>query len=84
LCIGVFGCYILAERIAPVETIIVMLCSFYWGFILQPAVLNRCHLTLWLLIFNAFRNLVALESHATAAWRFSTTADVYRVIAGGL
>ncbi len=84
LCIGVFGCYMLAENIAPMETIVLMLFSFCWGFVLQPAVLNRCHLTLWLLIFSAFRNLMTLESHATSAWRFATAADVYRVFAGSL
>ena len=77
-CIAVFGGYMLAERIAPVQTVCVMFFVFIWGFVLQPAVLNRCHLTLWLLILSAFRNLMALESHATAAWRFAMAADVYR------
>ena len=77
-CIVLFGGYMLAERIAPIETVCFILWTLIWGFVLQPAVLNRCHLTLWLLVFGAFRNLMALESHATAAWRFATMADVYR------
>jgi hypothetical protein len=81
----VFGGYLLAERVAPLATACFLLWVLGWGFAVQPAILNRCHLlTLWLLIFGALRNLVMFEARATSAWRFSTAADVYRVFVGGL
>ena len=78
-CIVLFSCITLAERIAPVQSVCFMFSALAWGLYFQPAVLNRCHLTLWLLIFGAFRNLIALEAHATAAWKFATMADAYRI-----
>jgi hypothetical protein len=77
-CIILFGSYMLAEQIAPLQTLCFMLLALVWGFILQPAFLNRCHLTMWLLIFGAFRNSIAQESHATAEWRYATMTDVYQ------
>jgi hypothetical protein len=53
-CIVIFGGYMLVERIAPVETVVIMLFSLVWGFVVQPAVLNRCHLTIWLLFSALF------------------------------
>ena len=64
-----------AEMSFPLESLIAMLLALMWGFVAQPAVLNRCHLTLWLLIFGAFRNLFTMESHATAAWGFATARE---------
>ena len=81
-----FGGYLLAERVAPLATACFLLWVLGWGFMVQPAILNRCHLlTLWLLIiFGALRNLVMFEARATSAWRFSTAADVYQAFVGGL
>ena len=67
-CVAICGGFLFIENVVPVELFI------------QPAVLNHCHLTLWLLIFSAFRNLFVVESHATAGWRFATMADVYRLM----
>ena len=78
-CIVLFNLITLAERIDTVSTLCFMLGALVWGVSLQPAILNRCHLTLWLLIFSAFRNMIAIEAHATAAWRFSTMAEAYRI-----
>jgi len=79
-CILLFGGFTVVERIAPAESMCFMLIAFVWGFLVQPGILNRCHLTLWLLIFGAFRNLFVVESHATAAWGFVTMADVYKFL----
>ena len=78
-CIVLFSVITLAESIDTFSTLCFMLCALVWGVSLQPAILNRCHLTLWLLIFGAFRNMIAIEAHATAAWRFSTMAEAYRI-----
>jgi hypothetical protein len=80
-CIALFSLFMLAERIVPLETMCFVLVAFVWGLIVQPAVLNRCHLTLWLLIFAAFRNLFTVGSHATNAWKFATMADLLGLIA---
>ncbi len=81
MCIILVGCYMLmAEQITPFPTMCFVLLALFWGFILQPSVLNRCHLTIWLLILGAFRNLITLETHATTAWRFSTISDVFRIL----
>ncbi len=70
----------IVENVAPVETTCFMLAVFVWGLFLQPAVLNHCHLTVWLLIFGALRNVFLVESHATTGWGFTTMADANRVI----
>ena len=83
-CIVLIGGCTLVERIAPKTTAFFLGWALVWGFYMQPAVLNRCHLTLWLVILGAFRNLIALESRATAAWRFATLTDVFRFSVVGL
>ena len=47
-----------------------------WG-IAQPAILNRCHLVLWLLIFNAIRNLVIVENHSTVSWMHESVGRIF-------
>ena len=79
-CVAICGGFLFIENVVPVESICFTLIAFVWGLFIQPAVLNHCHLTLWLLIFSAFRNLFVVESHATAGWRFATMADVYRLM----
>jgi hypothetical protein len=69
----------IAEMSFPLESLFAVLLALMWGFVLQPAVLNRCHLTTWLLIFGAFRNLFAMESHATVAWGFATAREAMHV-----
>ena len=68
------------ENIIPVESVCFMMTAFIWGLFLQPSIFNHCHLTLWLLIFQAFRNLFIVESHATTGWGFATMADAYRLV----
>ena len=60
---------------APITFVI---CSLVWGFAFQPAVLNRCHLTLWLLAMESFRNLFTVESHATFEWGHATLGKAYQ------
>ena len=50
-----------------------------WGMLLQPAILNKCHLTVWLLIFEAVRNLAIVEQHATLSWWHTTINKVFRL-----
>ena len=47
-----------------------------WAVVLQPGILNRCHLTLWILIFEAFRNLVVVENHVTLSWGHATAGRI--------
>ena len=55
--------------------VIFILLAFVWSVYIQPAVLNRCHLTLWLLIFDALRNLAVVEDHLSFAWGFRRLRD---------
>lgn len=48
-----------------------------WASIVQPAVLNRCHLTLWILIFEAVRNSAIVEHHSTLSWGHSAAGHVF-------
>ena len=32
------------------------------------AILNRCHLTIWLLVIESFHNLLTVDAHASFAW----------------
>jgi hypothetical protein len=80
-CIALFSGFIMVvENTIPVESVCFMMTAFIWGLFLQPSIFNHCHLTLWLLIFQAFRNLFIVESHATAGWGFATMADAYRLV----
>jgi len=54
--------------------------SFIWAVVLQPAILNHCHLPLWLLIFQAIHNCATIEQHATVPWLFAGLSSVYRVM----
>jgi hypothetical protein len=31
-------------------------------------ILNRCHLTIWLLVIESFHNLLTVDAHASFAW----------------
>ena len=79
-CITLFGGFMVIENIVPVESVCFVITMCFWGFFLQPSILNNCHLTLWLLVFQAFRNLFIVESHATTGWGFATMADAYRLV----
>jgi hypothetical protein len=79
-CITLFGGFMVIENIVPVESVCFVITMYFWGFFLQPSILNNCHLTLWLLVFQAFRNLFIVESHATTGWGFATMADAYRLV----
>ena len=58
-CIALFSLSMMSQQIAPFEAACFMLVAFVWGLFVQPAVLNRCQLALWLLIFAAFSSVVA-------------------------
>lgn len=62
----------------PAAPVCFMMASLMWGFVLQPAVLNRCHLTLWLLLIESFRNLLTANTRATFTWGHATLGNVYR------
>ena len=79
-CIGVCAAFLFIENVVRWESMGFTLAAVVWGFVVQPAVLNHCHLTVWLLIFSAFRNLFVLEVHSTAGWRFATMKDAIRLI----
>ena len=74
LCIVLCSGYMAVET--PIASICFMLAAFVWGFVLQPAVLNHCHLTVWLLVFGALRNWLLAES----GWGFATVLGACRVI----
>lgn len=53
------------------------LCASVWGLWLQPAVFDRCRLALWMLIFDAVRNLAVIEAHANRRWVFATVSNAF-------
>jgi hypothetical protein len=69
-CIGLFSAHVLFETSFSIIPVIFILIAFFWTFYIQPAVLNRCHLTLWMLIFDALRNVAVVEDHFSFAWGF--------------
>ena len=58
------------ETIPLFVPVMFLLISFVWAVILQPAILNHCHLPLWLLIFQAIHNCATIEQHATVGRGF--------------
>ena len=50
-----------------------------YGYLRWAAIFNKCHLTVWLLIFEAVRNLVMVEQHATLSWWHSTLNKVFKL-----
>jgi hypothetical protein len=77
-CIVVCAGFLFVENVVPFESMCFTLAAVIWGFFIQPAILNHCHLTVWLLIFSAFRNLFVPD--ASTGWRFATMKDAIRLI----
>ena len=53
-----------------------VLSVFVW-YQIQPAILNRCHLAVWILIISSVRNCFLVKEHATMSWGFSTIGRVF-------
>ncbi len=56
------------EKIYPIAPVCFGIISLSWGLMFQPAILSRCHLSQWLLVIEAFHNLLTIDAHATFAW----------------
>lgn len=51
--------------------------TFTW-WTLEPQILNGCHLTVWLLIFECLRNCALVEEHASVSWLHAMFGKVLR------
>ena len=56
------------KKIHPAAPVCFIIASLSWGLFLRPAAFNRCHLPLWLLLIEAFRNFLTVDAHATFLW----------------
>ena len=56
------------EKIHPAAPVCFGIVALSWGLIIQPPILNRCHLTIWLLVIESFHNLLTVDAHASFAW----------------
>ena len=58
--------------------IVFALTACVWALVVRPGILNRCQLTLWLLLFEAARNLCCVvETHATPSWAHAAGGRVF-------
>ena len=56
------------EKIHPAAPVCFGITALTWGLMIQPPILNRCHLTIWLLVIESFHNLLTVDAHASFAW----------------
>jgi hypothetical protein len=81
VCICLFSFHIFVETHSIIPVVFTPT-ALYWSFYIQPAVLNRCHLTVWLLVLDALRNLAVVDDHVSFAWGFSALRNVVSVVRG--
>ena len=84
--IVIFSAFMLFDTTAnnnpPLVPLLFVAIALIWGFLIQPSVFNRCHLTIWMMLIESLRNFLVIESHATMSWGFSTLTNAYRVVHG--
>jgi len=73
VCIFLFSVHIFLETHSIIPVIFTP-SVLYWSFYIQPAVLNRCNLAVWLLVLDALRNIAVVDDHLS--WGFAALRNV--------
>jgi hypothetical protein len=76
--ICVLSVFMALERVPAHVAIVFILLVFVW-YQIQPAILNRCHLAVWILIISSVRNCFLLKEHATMSWGFTTISSIFGI-----